>query len=524
MDKLGKASTVAVAARFRVKRLWEITPMSSKLVSNTTTKTMALRLASLVVCTAAVVQVCGAQQGQVPTPIRPRSAPYSFHKRSKAAKTSTASTPANLVSSTTENTSELPTVEFGNVPQGSVGFKSVDIAVPAQNPISRILITDDDDTSGESSSVFMGERNNRDPKDLVCSGSVLAAKEPGGTCTIVIGFMPSDDHTSVNATMTVTFADGTQKSESLTGTGDKALPCQLPTSHFFPLNRDLVEGKLYPVLPANVSKNLAWAVYKDFGNPVRKTLVNCFYSTDNVFSYFTQAQTIYNSVSGATTLNAQLGSLNFINGMQVTLGTNPQIGTPASNSSTTTSTVSSSIPTLSAASASQATQNIQNGGSVFGVGLMPIFFHQSAYSLVTLSGELKEGVDFQKFNNTSTTATNPSTHTFVGLETFLQLTSSNNATNSSGAAGSIFVGAKYGYDLMNHAYSIQNGFGGRINSQLAQVSGGVLLNGVVKIAAYRGFGPSQRYIDSTTMTQKTMNNFQTWSVAISYQKKSSSSK
>ena len=74
---------------------------------------------------------------------------------------------------------------------------------------------------------------------------------------------------------------------------------------------------------------------------------------------------------------------------------------------------------------------------------------------------------------------------------------------------------------MNHSYSIQNGFGGRIDSQIAQVSAGILLNGVAKIAVYRGFGPSQQYIDSTSMVQKTANNFQTWSIAIAYQKSGS---
>jgi hypothetical protein len=73
---------------------------------------------------------------------------------------------------------------------------------------------------------------------------------------------------------------------------------------------------------------------------------------------------------------------------------------------------------------------------------------------------------------------------------------------------------------MNHSYSVQNGFGGRVNTQLAQVSAGVLLNGVVKIAVSRGFGPSQVFTDSTSMAQRKVNNFQSWSVAIAYQSSS----
>ena len=71
--------------------------------------------------------------------------------------------------------------------------------------------------------------------------------------------------------------------------------------------------------------------------------------------------------------------------------------------------------------------------------LFPIS-QELTYSLATLSTVVREGVDFQKFNNTSVTASNPSTHTFVGLEGYFQLTSSNNATNSSNPAGSIFLG------------------------------------------------------------------------------------
>ena len=222
---------------------------------------------------------------------------------------------------------------------------------------------------------------------------------------------------------------------------------------------------------------------------------------------------------------------------QITVGTNPQVGPSSSNPSATASAVlafrfsnstatnpalsASSIPTLSAASAAQASQNVINGGTVFAMDLLPIFSKQSTSSLATLTGAVKEGVDLQKFNSTSITSSNPSTHSFVGLEGYFQLTSSNSAPNSTDPAGSIFLGGSYGYSLMNHSYSIQNGFGGRINSQIAQLSAGILLNGVVKIAAYRGFGPSQRYIDSTSLVQKTANNFQTWSIAIAYQKSGS---
>jgi hypothetical protein len=66
---------------------------------------------------------------------------------------------------------------------------------------------------------------------------------------------------------------------------------------------------------------------------------------------------------------------------------------------------------------------------------------------------------------------------------------------------------------------LENGFGGRVHDQLGQVGAGVLITAVAKIAAYRGFGPRQVYIDSANMNQTTVNNFKSWSFAISYQSK-----
>ena len=324
--------------------------------------------------------------------------------------------------------------------------------------------------------------------------------------------MPSDDHTIVDATVTVTFDDATTQTATLTGRG-AAAGCLTPKYDWLPLNRGLQAGDRFPQPPAGVSIGLANLLYKDFGDPLKKLVINCFYQTNGLASYLNQFQSIYNAASGSTTVNAALGSLNFINGMQVTVGTNPQVGISGASSSAPVS----GAPTLAATAAAQAAQHVLNNGTIYGSDLFPLYFHQSN-GLATLTAEVKEGVDLQKFNNTSITATNPSTHTFVGLEGYLQYNSSNNAPNSTAPAGSIFLGGKYGYSLMNHSYSIQNGFGGRVNSQIAQVSAGILINGVVKIAAYRRFGPSQSYIDSTSMAHATVNNFKTWSIAIAYQK------
>jgi hypothetical protein len=445
-----------------------------------------MRSVMLAACFALTIATCGAQTGRVPTPMRSRVAIAPPAPQSVA----------------------LPTggtkVDFGSVALGAVGLFKFTIAIPAGSTIQNVDIKDPN-SGADPSPEYKYEYGS--------AGGGPCDPSAGATCPILlVGFMPSDDHTIVDATVTVTFADATTQTKTLTGRG-AAAGCLTPKYDWLPLNRGLRPGDRFPQPPAGVSIGLANLLYKDFGDPLKKLVINCFYQTNGLASYLNQFQSIYNAASGSTTVNAALGSLNFVNGMQVTVGTNPQVGISGASSGAPVA----GVPTLAATAAAQAAQNVLNNGTIYGSDLFPLYFHQSN-GLATLTAEVKEGVDLQKFNNMSITATNPSTHTFVGLEGYLQYNSSNNAPNSTAPAGSIFLGGKYGYSLMNHSYSIQNGFGGRVNSQIAQVSAGILINGVVKIAAYRSFGPSQSYIDSTSMAHTTVNNFKTWSIAIAYQK------
>jgi hypothetical protein len=454
--------------------------------------------------------VCSAQVGPVPRKMQSSRAPYtSASTRQNAAEA------AKAAASPVFKNCDLKdkTASFGQVALGLVGTQECDIPVAAGNPIVSIDIKDNN--GADPSPIFKSVKTK--VKGDPCNPTPPLDKTKAGTCMIGIGFMPADDHTAVSATMTLTFWDGTPKEISLSGSGGPAAGCLSATHTFLPLTLGFDPGDIYPFALKGMSPDLVVGLYQVFGNPMRKSVVNCFYSTNSLFSYFNQFQSVYNAASGATTLNANLGTLNFANGMQLTVGTNPQVGTPSSNSGTSASTTPAAvIPTLSATAVAQAAQNVQNGGTVVAFDLFPLIARQ-ANPLFYLSTVLREGADLQKFNNTSITSTNPSTHTFVGLQSYLQYNSSNDAANSSGPAGQIFVGGSYGYNLMNHTYSVQNGFGGKINTQLAQVSAGILFSGGVKIAAYRGFGPSQKYIDSTSLAQKTANNFQTWSIAIAYQ-------
>lgn len=137
--------------------------------------------------------------------------------------------------------------------------------------------------------------------------------------------------------------------------------------------------------------------------------------------------------------------------------------------------------------------------------------------LLDVDFHAREGLDVQSFNGTSTSVNSPPTHFLGGLEGYLQYDSTNSASGSTGPVGSIFLGGSYGYSYTSHGYARQYGLGNQVGNPLAQVSVGILISKVVRIAGSRGFGPKQTYIDSTSMNQVSVDNFKSWSFNIAYQ-------
>jgi hypothetical protein len=251
--------------------------------------------------------------------------------------------------------------------------------------------------------------------------------------------------------------------------------------------------------------------------------INSFWQTNGSFVFFNQIKSIYNESSNSATVSADMGTLNFPIGMQLNIGTNIQAGSvPPTPVSTGT------IPTLSPTAAAQAAQNMLYGGTIFA---------SAAYPLLALGGNRinsagnwggmldvagREGVDIQSFKSgTSTGATSPSSHSSLQVEGYVQMNSTNLPTVGGGTfAGALFVGGSYGYSYTSHQYISDYGMANASN-RLGQVSAGILLNGVAKLAFSKAFGPSQTYFDGTvtpTPTKATtVNNFKAWSFELSYQ-------
>lgn len=257
----------------------------------------------------------------------------------------------------------------------------------------------------------------------------------------------------------------------------------------------------------------------DFPGSNKQDAINAFFQTNGPFSYFSQIKSIYNRASNSATVSADLGSLNFPNGMQVTVTTNVQAG-----SSGTTTTNAGTVPTLSASGAGQAAQNILYGGTFLASEMYPLVATGASrlgsaggFGLF-LDAIAKEGADVQNFKSgTNVDVTSPPFHGSGHVEGYLQYNSINLAPNSQNFAGSVFIGGSYGYNYMSHIYARDYGFANKVNNAIGQVSLGIVLNGVAKITVSRAFGPSQTYIDSTSMAQTTLNNFKSWSFGVTYQ-------
>jgi hypothetical protein len=259
----------------------------------------------------------------------------------------------------------------------------------------------------------------------------------------------------------------------------------------------------------------------DFGDGSSSN-INTFFQTNAAFSFLGQVKSTYNQASGSTTASADFASLNFGNGMQLTVTANAQAG-----SSGTATASSATVPTLSATGAAQATQNLLYGGNFLVSELYPVLAvggnqlgNPGALGL-QVDFVVKEGTDIQNFKSgTNVSVSSPPFHGSAHLEGYLQYNSINLIPKTQNFVGALFLGGSYGYNYISHDYAAEYGFGKHFNNGIGQISFGIVVNGVARITVSRAFGPSQTYFDSAATnptTPATVNNFKAWSFGIVYQ-------
>ncbi|MGA9041566.1 MAG: hypothetical protein WB421_13605, partial [Terriglobales bacterium] len=263
-----------------------------------------------------------------------------------------------------------------------------------------------------------------------------------------------------------------------------------------------------------------------FGDDTKS--LNAFFNSGQAVSPLTQVSSVYNGASSSATVSANLVSMIFRSGWQGLVMTNIQAGSAA----TTTTTTQAVPPTLSATAAAQAAQNMLYGGTLAFAADFPLIFYgphvgDAGGFGIEVDAVGREGIDIQNFaSGTSTSVTSPPSHFASNLEGYMLYNAINQPANSTtGFSGSLFLGGSYGYDYTSHGYAREYGFYDRVHNDLGQVSAGILITGVAKIAVSRAFGPSQTYIDSATgvVVPNPVNNFKAWSIGITYQQKAPSS-
>jgi hypothetical protein len=248
--------------------------------------------------------------------------------------------------------------------------------------------------------------------------------------------------------------------------------------------------------------------------------INSFYQTNGSYTFLGQVKSIYNGASGSATISADLGTLNFGDGMQVTLTTNPQAG-----SSGVATVNTGAVPTLSSNGAGQAAQNMLFGGTLLVSESYPVVAigagklgNAGAFGF-SANLVAKEGVDVQNFKaGTNINVSSPPFHGSTQLQGYVLYNAINAAPNNSQTfAGALYAGGSYGYSYTSPAYLRDYGFAGKQNNGMGQIYFGIVLNNVATISVQRGFGPSQTYIDSTTMVSTRVNKFAAWSFGVTYQ-------
>lgn len=287
------------------------------------------------------------------------------------------------------------------------------------------------------------------------------------------------------------------------------------------------------VLPQSGSESCIFfpvASGKCVGSGIAKNAnINTFWGTNGGFVFFNQINSIYNGASNSETVSADIGTLNFPFGMQMNIGSNVQAG-----ASPTVAVSTGTVPTLAPSAAAQAAQNMLYGGTIFASGAYPLLavggnrINNPGSWGGMLDVTAREGIDIQSFKaGTSTGLTSPSSHSSAQVEGYFQVNSTNLAIGGSTFAGALFIGGSYGYTYTSHSYIRDYGIRSPQNS-VGQISGGVILNGIAKLAFSRAFGPSQTYFDGTATptpsTPTTINNFKTLSFELSYQSPAPGSK
>lgn len=411
-------------------------------------------------------------------------------------------------------TSKPISINFEPTVATQIAFSSLKVPVEASQHITISLA---DGTNFKEAHQCDTEEKEKTDCLIIFAFMAQRGTKDGATFKDTAKVSTVDDSTKDTKITTVTLNGSTPvatASASVTST------CRPPDNNWFPTVRSSLvpPGNSFP----SGSEDLAIAVVKKFDSTrnlwgeQKEAVINCYYQTNSQLAFFTQIRSIYNAMSTSTTVAANIGSYNFNNGMQLSLGTNIQAG-PAGPSN---KAVAGPIPTLTATGSAQAAQNLFYGGNLYIYDEFPVLIKKDSGSIrwhFLYDILAREGVDIQNFNGTTTTATSPTTHFNLSNEMYWQYDA--DPQDSPTPPLAVFLGGQYGYAYTAVRYAQQYGFLNKSNAQVGAISLGLIVTGQFDVTVLRQFGPSQKFIDSSTGAVGVVNNFKSWSFGIQYQTK-----
>jgi len=351
--------------------------------------------------------------------------------------------------------------------------------------------------------ISLGPLSGANPADFhvdPCSNSILNSK---ASCDVTVTFEPHGQGPS-SAVIQLTAVAVPPAGDAQNSTENQVIPINVSGT---------ASSTCIPTKSALLPLNLGG---------VTNAQINCFYGTSSNLAFTTQAQYLYNPGSNANTVNADLTSLQFPGGFQLTLAAaakaNSDSGTDTTASSAGAKSPraiakpfdnSSSSPTSS--SLSQDIQTLTQGGNFAIKGVWPILnLRGKGMQLVSVAAP-KLGFDVNGLGQTTPTgATDVNLN--LSSETYAQLDAIP-AKDDGESPGSVFFDYRGGWEHVSSQFASNSGLNGENSFALQQLSLGFVINGLIRLGAQRYFGPEQAYVNSSGSTA-TMNNFGKWQLSI----------
>jgi hypothetical protein len=321
---------------------------------------------------------------------------------------------------------------------------------------------------------------------------------PKGQCDVAVVYQPSAVATS-SATITFTATDQTNAAVvtfSVPLSGASTAQCPQPNHPYLPLSQ----------------------------TGVTNAMINCYFNTTSNLAFVTEAQYLYNPGQTANTISGNLASLQFPGGVQLTLAGNANtsscsgasVGSTSSGSTTTTNATSSTCGTMPSGSSTpslqQDEQTLTQGGPIALKALWPILNLREPFLQVMSVAAPKLGFDVSGLSTQGTATGATDVNGNLSSETYFELDAIPAAAGGE-SPGAIFADYRVGWEHVSSTFATAAGLTGGNNFTLQQLSGGLVINGFLRISAQRYFGPEQAYVTSSGSTA-TVNNFKSWQLAI----------